>query len=83
MPLIPNPVGPLLRRVDDQLEAVDSLLGRVEGTLGDTHETLEEVAALLTELKEELQLLHRVPEMAAQLDEIHRIVSAQGSKTGA
>ena len=68
MTLIPNPVGDVLRRVDGTLLTVDDVLVRVEGTLN-------EVRSLLTELQGELQLLHQVPDMAAKLDEIHRILT--------
>ena len=67
-PLIPNPVGDVLKRVDGTLGTVDDVLLRVDTTLG-------EVRTLLAELRDELELLHQVPEMAAKLDEIHRLVS--------
>jgi hypothetical protein len=74
--LVPNPVGGIIRRVDGTLETVDGVLGRVD-------QTLAEVKDLLTELEGELQLLHQVPEMAAKLDEIHRIcrTSPPGTRT--
>jgi len=66
--LIPNPVGDLLKRVDGTLGTVDDVLVRVDTTLG-------EVRSLLAELQNELHLLRQVPEMAAKLDEIHRILT--------
>ena len=68
MALIPNPVGDVLKRVDGTLGTVDDLMRRVDGQL-------EEVRALLAELEDEMQLLRQVPEMAAKLDEIHRILT--------
>jgi hypothetical protein len=71
VPLIPNPVGDLLKRVDGTLLTVDDVLVRVEGTLS-------EVSSLLAELQDEMKLLHQVPEMAAKLDEVHRILTERG-----
>ena len=38
--------------------------------------TLAEVRSLLADLEEEMALLRQVPDMAAKLDEIHRMVAA-------
>jgi hypothetical protein len=36
------------------------------------------VRGLLAELEEEMQLLHRLPQLEAQVQEIHRAVTARG-----
>ena len=76
MALIPNPVGDVLKRVDGTLGTVDDIMRRVDGQLGDVNTTLAEVRSLLADLEEEMQLLRQVPDMAAKLDEIHRMVAA-------
>ena len=67
MALLPNPVGDVLKRVDGTLVTVDDVLVQVDATLA-------EVRALLAELQADLHLLRQVPEMAAKLDEIHRLL---------
>ena len=68
MALLPNPVGDVLKRVDGTLGTVDDVLVQVDATLA-------EVRSLLAELQAELHLLRQAPEMAAKLDEIHRLLA--------
>ena len=76
-----------MERVDGQLTEVNSKLGDVGGTLatagttlGDATAVLREVRSLLAELQSELALLRQVPELAAKLDDIHRIVTELASR---
>jgi ABC-type transporter Mla subunit MlaD len=75
MALSLNPIGDVLARVDRALAAVDGVVGRVDGTLAEATDVLSDVRSLLRELETELALLHRLPEIAAQLEEVHRIVT--------
>jgi hypothetical protein len=86
--LIPNPAGDLMRRVDKTLENVDTVLARVDGTLADVNAKLGnvdstlrdattvliEVQSLLTEFRDEIELLREVPAIKQQLDDIYRVV---------
>jgi hypothetical protein len=86
--LIPNP-NDVFKKVDNTVENAEVILGRtdltlsnvaatlvtVDGSLEDVGGTLAEVRALLGELRGHLQLLEAVPALAAQLEEVHAIVS--------
>jgi len=65
-----------LERVDGTLVSVDTTLGTGEATLADATAVLTQVKGLLAELQDELELLHQVPALAAQLDLVHRTVTA-------
>ena len=66
--------GPVLRtRVDDTLGSVDT-------TLKDATAVLTDVRGLLVELRDEMELLRQVPAIAAQVDDIHRIVTELSAK---
>ena len=78
----------VFRKIDGVVEDVDLLLGRVDVTLGSVDTTLADATAvlgdvrdLLVALRVELGILDQVPAMAAQLDEIHRLlVGAEAPK---
>lgn len=87
---IPNPAGDdvigevdgtlrevsgTLKTVDGTLKTVSGTLKSVESTLGEATDVLSAVRSLLTELEVEVRLVRRVPEIAAQVREIHQLLS--------
>jgi ABC-type transporter Mla subunit MlaD len=66
MPRLALPTD-VFKRVDDVLDDVRGVLGRVDTTLSD-------VEGLLTELRDELELLHRLPALATKVDEMHAML---------
>lgn len=84
MSRFPNPVGDVLGKASSTLENADAVLSRVErhlvdvdATLRDATDVLGEVRGLLSELREELHLLHLMPELSEQVREIHRALTGR------
>lgn len=88
MGLIPNP-NDTFKKVDRTVDNAEAILGRTDSTLREVATTLttvdgsveavgatlEEVRTLLVELRDHLGLLEAVPAMAAQLADLHTMVS--------
>ncbi len=93
--LIPNPTD-VFRKIDGVVASVDGVLERVDGTLGSVDTTLStvertlldvegllgEVRTLLVDLRDELEILHEVPLLKAQLADVHRWVGALAAPAG-
>lgn len=79
--LIPNPVGEINHKIDGIVAKVEVTLGQADNALGNVGATLREVEALLIDLRERMELLDSIPEIARQIEEIHKATVKAAPKT--